>query len=105
MRAGELRHSIKIQSASESRDGIDVDYTWSTDATVWASITPLSGSESVTADQEQSTATHKVIMRNYTGLTPQHRLLFGTREFYIVSVLNTDERSRRMEVLVREDAT
>lgn len=102
MRAGELRHSVAIQAATESRDGIDVDYSWATADTVRASITPLSGNETVTEDQEQSTATHRVIMRNYTGLTPQHRLLFGSRELYIVSVLNTDERNRRMEVLVRE---
>lgn len=103
MRAGELRHSVAIQSSTESRDSYDVDYSWATDATVRASITPLSGDETIVADQEQSTATHKIIIRNFAGLTPNHRLLFGTRVFNIVSMLNTDERNRRMQLMCTED--
>ena len=103
IRAGQLRHSVAIQSATESRDSYDVDFAWATVATVRASISPLSGTESIVADQEQATATHKVVMRYWSGLTTSHRLLWGSRVLEIQSIVDVDERNRRIELLCKED--
>lgn len=106
--AGQLRHRVTIQSASESRDGAgEVQLTWSAidRGTVWASIEPISSTEQTDSSQQQAIATHKVTIRN-SGLTVTHahRLVFGSRTFNILSVLNVDERSILYELVCQEVA-
>lgn len=103
MRAGKMRHRVVVQSASESRaaDG-GVTFTWSDVSTRWASIEPASGKEFLSSQQVAAEVTHKITLRNYDTLTPQHRLKFGTRYFNIISVLRPDEIKHSMEVLAKE---
>lgn len=104
LQAGKLRHTVSIQSASEAADAMGTLVpSWSTDATVRASITQVSGDESVTAGQEQATAKYKVVIRYYSGLTTANRLLFGSRELNIDSISDIDERNRKMELMCSED--
>jgi len=93
--AGSLRHRIAIQSASESRDSMGgVTYSWSTDDTVWGHIRPLSGKELVEAKQIDARVTHKIIIREYSSLTPSHRFQNDSRNFNISSILNIQERDK-----------
>ena len=41
-------------------------------------------------------ATHRVKIRYLADVTPKKRFLFGTRELYIESVQNIDERNREL---------
>jgi len=104
MRAGNLRHRLQIQTASETRGTQgSVSRTWQTDETVWGSIEPLSGRELLAAQQVDSEITHRVIVRGYPGLTSASRLKHGARILKIKSILNKEERGEEMELLCGED--
>lgn len=103
MRAGKLRHRLDVQVPAEGRGTTGgVTTSWSTEATVSASIEPLSGREQITALQVQSRITHRITLRHYPGLTSHHRLKEGTRTFHIVSATNADERNRMTVVMAEE---
>ncbi len=77
MRAGRLRHRVQIQERVETtRDEHGgISPTWSTIATVSASVEPLRGRELFEAQQVQERTTIRVRMRHYPGLTTKHRLV------------------------------
>jgi SPP1 family predicted phage head-tail adaptor len=93
VRTGQLRHRVKLQSktSTQNSDG-SLNYTWTTYATVWAQVTPMSGKESKLSDvQIEAFTTHKVTIRYNSAVTPDDKLVFGTRTLNIASVLNVDE--------------
>ena len=95
LKAGMLRHRVAIQSEVNTRDAIGgVAKTWSTDATVWANIRPLSGRELIAAQQVDSRVTHEITVREYSGLNSNMRFLHESRAFNIVSVRDIDERDK-----------
>jgi SPP1 family predicted phage head-tail adaptor len=107
MRAGTLRHRVKIQK----NNGTAGDYgeqsdNWQTvaepDGVVWASVSPLSGRELLLAQQVNAEATIRVSMRYWKGLTTDHHILHGTRELAIVSIVDRDDRHRDLELMCRE---
>jgi SPP1 family predicted phage head-tail adaptor len=103
MRSGRMRHRVVIQTQTESRDTHGgVSRTWADTATRWASIEPLRGREFYSAQQVNANVTHKIGMRYYSGLTPTHRLKFGTRIFNIVDVRLIKEIKNEMEILATE---
>lgn len=107
MRIGPLKKRVAIRSASAVQDEYHENtLTWSTDATVWASIEPLSGREMVSAQQQHAETTHRVRMRYQpnTTVTAEKRLLFGTRVFDIVNVIHCREGKRMLEILCKEVA-
>lgn len=101
--AGKLRHRLTVEEFTETprADG-GIDEAWADVGSRWASIEPLSGREFMEAQQLNGDVSHRVRLRWYDGLTPQHRLKFGTRVFNIVSVLNTQERNIVTEVMCKE---
>ncbi len=107
MRIGPLNKRVAIRSASTTRD----DYgepipSWSTDATVWASVEPLSGRERVSAQQQHAETTHRIRMRYQPGttVTAEKRILYDSRIFEIISVINKKERKHMLELLCKEVA-
>lgn len=92
MKIGDLRHRIELQSYIDTTDvyGKPVR-TWSTYATVWAQITPVSSNEQINGLQLNSNASHGVLIRYRPDVQPNHRILFGTRIFNIQGVRNLDE--------------
>lgn len=68
--------------------------TYSTFATRWIALLPLSGAERVASLQNEGTVTHRVRMRYTNGLKPKMRLVSDGRTFEIDSVV---ERGRREE--------
>ena len=103
MRAATLRHRVILQSAAVSADsGGGASTVWSDDATLWASIEPLKGTERLTAQQLESRLTHRVRLRHRIGVTTAMRVKFGARIFNIRAVINPDERNRLLELLCEE---
>lgn len=100
---GRMRNRIAIQSrtATTSETG-GVTHTWSTDMTVWGSISPLSGNEPLRADKLLPEVSHRVRIRYRSGITAKNRLVFDSRVFQIVAVLNRDERNIELELLCSE---
>lgn len=106
IRAGQLRHSVTIQRAIETRgaDGSTAQ-TWITYASVFAAIEPVSGREYFAAQAEGSDVTHRVTIRYIKGLTTKDRVLFGTRTFDIESILNTGELNAELVLMCSETTT
>ena len=104
MQAGTLRHRVAIQetlSLAQNSYGEPVT-TWGTVATVWASVSPLSGRELAMAQQVRPDVTHKVVMRHRDNVTPKQRILHDSRALEIESVRNADERDRMLELMCKE---
>lgn len=103
MRAGQLRHKVTIQQASQSLDSSRQPVNaWVKVAEVWCAVEPLSGRELMNAQQQQPDVTHRVRLRHRDDVTPKMRVLHGSRELYIESILNIDERDREQHLMCRE---
>lgn len=107
MKAGELRHRVRVEKATESRDSTygNVTIAWTTFAVVWASVEPLTGKETLTNDQVGADITHRVRMRYLAGITPKMRIVFRERALNIVSIANLLERNIEMEIMCGEAVT
>lgn len=104
MRAGQLRHRLEIQAATETRDAAGaVVQTWVTQTTRWAAIEPLRGQELFSARMVDPKTTDRIRLRHYAPLTTSHRFKLGARVFNILERLNKDERNRELICLCSED--
>ena len=117
MEGGKLKHRIQIQSrdvSSRLTDG-GINESWTTDATVWGAIEPLSGRELWEAQQTEARAQVRVRLRYHptVDVTERMRLRYITvsgetttvnATYNIVHVGNVDTRNRELIVLaVKED--
>lgn len=88
LKAGRLRHRIQIQEyvaqADTSGDVIqdaqtgEVSKTWTTIATVWAAIEPLSAREFIQSAATQSEVVARITIRQRSGLRADMRFLHGS---------------------------
>jgi SPP1 family predicted phage head-tail adaptor len=92
---GALRKRITIQqqSATQNTRGEPIP-SWTTFATCWASIEPKNGRELLAAQQVQSQVITEITIRYQSGITPDMRILYGTRYFDIQAIQNVEERNR-----------
>ena len=106
MRIGPLRHRVAIQNASASQDeyGDDSARTFSTDETVWGSVEPLNGRELLNAQQVQAETTHRIRIRYTTSVTAKSRLVWESRTFEVVSLIDSKEKKRMIELMCKEIA-
>jgi SPP1 family predicted phage head-tail adaptor len=93
-RIGTKRKRVAVQKYTETRGAQGGSLRgFVTENFMWANINPLSASERVEADKTENVRTHRVTMSFYSpGITSADRILFGTRKFGIVSVVNPGER-------------
>lgn len=74
-RPGELDQRVEIQSESRTPDGAGgFTSSWVVDATVWAHVRPLRGSEREQADRTEANGGYMVIIRWRDGVTENKRL-------------------------------
>ena len=103
MQIGTLRHLIDIQAYTANRDSFGSEEPeWVHVATVWARITPVSGKEYFASAQVHAEISTKIAIRYVSGITPNMRVVFGTRIFEIISVLQVEERNIELELLCKE---
>jgi SPP1 family predicted phage head-tail adaptor len=100
---GKLRFRVQIQQNTPTKDptGQDLE-NWSMIACRWASIEPASGSHFTATEQIRNDMTHVIAMRYFAGLTPRNRLLYCSRIFNILSVINEWEMDVCHTLLVQE---
>lgn len=109
MRSGDLNRRIRIEQESKTQDAVGgVSRTWSTVATVWASIEPLNGREYFEAKTTNQEITTRFRIRYRTGLDesmrivdPETNLIYdidsiihfrhGNRELVIMAMQTNDE--------------
>lgn len=102
MRAGQLRHRLAIQRATEVvLPNGERSKVWNAIATVWGSVDPLTAKESTTALKTGGNVTHKITVRG-ARLTTQDRIVYSGRVFHLESVLNWQERGIKTEALANE---
>ncbi len=108
MKTGDLRHRVAIQTNTPTLDpnGGEVA-SWATDSTVWAAIQTLTGKKLEIARQIDAEATVQFRMRycgtnGVPGITVLNRILWGTRTFEPILVVNEHEQNRFVQVLCKE---
>jgi len=95
LRSGDMYTLATVQTPTESTNSIgEPELAWSTFATRWIAILPLSGNETINAMANEGAVTHRVRMRYTNGLKPKMRLTADGRTFEIMSAV---ERGRREE--------
>lgn len=119
IRAGELRHRIRIEGQTEgspSETG-EVLTTWSELVTLWAKFHPVSGREYFTAKQTASENSVMITTRwpRLIRVTTAHRVVElpasnptdeeTDRIFDIEAVINVDERDEEMLLVCVEHST
>lgn len=101
--AGPMRFRIEIQANTPTTTGKGEHVqSWTTVTSRWASIAPASGQRFVASEQIRDQVSHKIVIRYYAGLTPRHRIKFGSRIFNILSVLDEGELHVRQTILATE---
>lgn len=107
MQAGTLRHIITIQEKTRTPDGMGGhDETWADVAgceTVPAAIWPISSTETLDQMKLEDQITHRIRIRYRSGLTTAMRVVFGSRIFELVSMINREERNISLDLLATEE--
>ena len=102
---GTLRDEIVLeQQIRIAASGGGATLTWQPLGPLWADVRPLSGRETVIADQIVSHVSHEIWIRHRVGTTPAMRFRQGDRLFDILAVLPAGSRGQWMRCLCRENA-
>lgn len=103
MRAGKLRHKIKIEENTPTR-GAAGSYVeaWATFTTIRAEITNKVGTEVLESGRVSGKRAVVFICRYYPGVTTQMRVNYDSRQFDIVDVDNMKELNRKMVLTCTE---
>lgn len=77
MRTGDLDQRIELQRLTRTSDG-GGGYTeqWTTYATVWANVRPMSGRERYQAQQTQASANYRIAIRYRADIDPADRIVW-----------------------------
>lgn len=103
MRIGDLNKTIELQSLTNLPDGMGgVITTYITQAIVWAGIWPVSASERIQANQTVMTVSHRIRIRYIANIESSWRIKFGERYFNIISVINTNEANKMLDLMCKE---
>lgn len=99
MGPGDLDQQIVIQQKTQTRRAEGgYDETWSTFATVWAKVRPLSGRERTQADAVEAPADYRFTIRRRTDITEAMRVTWGGGTFNIRFIGLTSARELYMDV-------
>lgn len=108
MRIGRLNKRIELQrissDAAADRYGQKTE-PWEAYATVWASVSPISGRELTQARQRQSSATHTIKIRNRSDTTAKNRAVMDSRVMNFESVIRPEERGDELVITAIEQTT
>lgn len=108
---GELRHRIKIAQPSSATGGVDDiggvsqdPAVWEVVRECWASIEAWTGDSNLQANQQLSTSSHWIVIRNPRTFTVTSKMVvwFQTRTFQIDAVLNPTEQNKLLVLVCTE---
>ena len=95
MAAGKFDKRVAIQTKSETLnpDG-SLAPVWTQAVLRWAMISDNSGGEVTRAKKIDATVTAVITLRSeYASLSVEDRIVYGTRTFWIKSILGTSDRT------------
>lgn len=88
-----MDHRITIETATHATDSQGGKATtWSTYATVWAELKPVSAGERNFGQQLEYQRSHKCNIRYLAGVTTAMRVIFDSRYFHIKGIRAPDEK-------------
>ena len=105
MRAGQLRHRVKIQSKSITKNNFGEDVvSWVDVGTYWCRISPKSGREFTENRSEQAEVSHILELRDIGNITQNMRATFPaeSKTYDILAVIKPEERNIMYKLLCRE---
>lgn len=89
---GKLNRQIIIQKPTDTPDGAGGDVrVWTPFLTLWAQVSPSTGTEPFFAEQMYPKLTVTFTIRYRKGITAAMRVVYGTRLFNIRSVEETQD--------------
>ena len=89
--AGRLRDRVTIHAKSVTRDAYGAEVvTWTTLATVWASVESLSGREYMAAQQIHAERVQRVVIRDRDDVMPHMRVVHRGRSMNIDAILKRE---------------
>jgi len=105
-RIGSRTHRVIIKQKSVTRSARQAEQiTWSTVATVWASIAPTTGREAFAAQQEYARVSAIINIWYRSGITPEMRVYYGSRVFNVKAVIDPDEMKRELNLICEEEVS
>ena len=103
MKSGELRHRIVLQYPKRTPDSYSSqDTTWTTTATVWAAVWPLSARILIENQRRELEATHRFRIRYRANINQDMRIQFKGKNYQIVSIINWDEKNVYLDILATD---
>jgi SPP1 family predicted phage head-tail adaptor len=103
IQAGKYRLPVTIQQRQFTQDSYgSTTEDWTTIYTTRAAILPLTGSEMFKADEINAQITHRIQLRYLPNVTPDMRILYNDRVFWITSVVNYQEKCVELQLYARE---
>jgi SPP1 family predicted phage head-tail adaptor len=103
MSAGDLNKRITIQAPTKVSDGMgNYTVTWSTIATVYAAVWPVSAKERIQGMAVTTTITHRIRIRFRRVFRTGWRILYGGRYFNVVSAIDPNEDHEWLDLLCEE---
>jgi SPP1 family predicted phage head-tail adaptor len=91
---GRLRHRVTLQSVSSTiGDGGRKTKTYTAIAEVWAAIEPAHQPPQVRGNKIEYPVSHKITTRYSALYGGARRILYGTREFDVHSLINPGEKN------------
>lgn len=101
---GKLRDRITIERRIREPDGYGgFTESWTTFATVWAQVKPVSARERMFAQKLEGNITHMIRIRHLDGVTADMRIGLKGRVLKIAAEpINVDERGRWLDLTCEE---
>lgn len=101
---GEMTERVRIEQKGTSSDGpFRTSTGWSTVATVWAKVAPVSAREDINNEAQRILGKYKVTIRRRTDLTGDMRLVWtsnGDLALNIRELQNVSGRGQYMDIFV-----
>ncbi|UOM33829.1 phage head closure protein [Acuticoccus sp. I52.16.1] len=102
--AGELRHRLVLEVASEAADGAGgATRTWTPVESVFAQVEPRRRRESVEDGRHVGLVTHRVTVRRNGSVARGARFVEGATRYRVLAVEDADPQRRFLECLCEEE--
>lgn len=101
---GLLNRRLELQAPVETPDGAGgVTRSFSTVATLWASLEPRAAREGMEADARGANVTHRIRLRFNADITLRHRFRDGGTIYRIAAIRTRDQRFLDIDAEQRVD--
>lgn len=103
LNAGRLRHRLELQSHATTVDSAGQESTaWTTYATVWGSIEPLSGKEYERGSAIYGQTVCRIVIRYRNDVALTHRISHASKVYNLREIRDLNTRNRVLHLIVSE---